>query len=420
MNKRRSFRWISAIAAAMALTSPQQGFGEIRYEVVDLGTLGSPPSEAFGVSGNGVAVGQSSLGVTAPSLHPFRWDGQIADLGAYASDPHAVAFAINDADQAVGSSFALGALDSHGVKWEGGDVQLLGHFAPRDVNGLCVVVGAQRYPSGGEWLEGAVHWQDGVLTLLGTLGGRHSAAMAINEAGQAVGTSTLADDVTTRAFWWDGAAMTDLGTLGGDMSQANDVNDFRQVVGFAQRGDGVNHAFLFQVDDGGQVTQRLDLGELGGSNSYAFAINNRAQVVGTSDGRPFLWESGAMSDLNEFIDPASGWELTHARAINDAGQIVGRGKIAGEIRAFMLRPIGSVDCAAIARLSARCNLGKLTVKAKTSLAAGTTLTIDVNGDRQTMTINDRGIGKVKFKNRTGIQNASVVECPEHTATADCG
>lgn len=31
--------------------------------------------------------------------------------------------------------------------------------------------------------------------------------------------------------------------------------------------------------------------------------------------------SGAMADLNALIDPASGWEITNAAAVNDAGRI---------------------------------------------------------------------------------------------------
>ena len=47
-----------------------------------------------------------------------------------------------------------------------------------------------------------------------------------------------------------------------------------------------------------------------------------------------------MADLNTMIDPASGWHLDSANAINDSGQIVGTGKNkAGQAHAFLLTPV---------------------------------------------------------------------------------
>ena len=46
-----------------------------------------------------------------------------------------------------------------------------------------------------------------------------------------------------------------------------------------------------------------------------------------------------MVDLNTLIDPLSGWELSAATAINDAGQITGYGVIGGQNHAFLLTPV---------------------------------------------------------------------------------
>ncbi len=48
-----------------------------------------------------------------------------------------------------------------------------------------------------------------------------------------------------------------------------------------------------------------------------------------------------MTDLNTLIPPNSGWILTEARGINDAGQITGTGTINGETHAFLLTPVPS-------------------------------------------------------------------------------
>jgi hypothetical protein len=46
-----------------------------------------------------------------------------------------------------------------------------------------------------------------------------------------------------------------------------------------------------------------------------------------------------MKDLNTLIPRNSGWELTSAKSINDAGQIVGNGVINGQNHAFLATPI---------------------------------------------------------------------------------
>ena len=52
----------------------------------------------------------------------------------------------------------------------------------------------------------------------------------------------------------------------------------------------------------------------------------------------FVYRNGRMLDLNNLIPPGSGWALTQANGINDAGEIVGYGMIAGQQHAFLLTP----------------------------------------------------------------------------------
>jgi probable HAF family extracellular repeat protein len=52
-----------------------------------------------------------------------------------------------------------------------------------------------------------------------------------------------------------------------------------------------------------------------------------------------VWsETAGMQDLNNLIPANSGWTLEFAFAINDSGQITGRGSINGQDHAFLLTP----------------------------------------------------------------------------------
>jgi probable HAF family extracellular repeat protein/cysteine-rich repeat protein len=178
-----------------------------------------------------------------------------------------------------------------------------------------------------------------VLTDLGTLGGTNSEVGAINASGHVAGSSELTPgDPTLHAFLFSGGPLLDLGTLGGSASGANGINDAGQVVGWSQLpGDTDAHLFLYSA---GVMS---DLGTLGGASGYATAINNAGHIVGSSltgadDDHAALHDCRGLSDLNDLIDPATGWELQAANAINDAGQIVGGGLLAGQTRAFLLSP----------------------------------------------------------------------------------
>jgi len=123
------------------------------------------------------------------------------------------------------------------------------------------------------------------------------------------------------------------------------VNDSGQVVGWARQfapypSLGWIRPFLWT-----RATGLVDLGDFGGRQGIAHAINSIGQVVGgTEDNqalRAFLWESATgLINLNTFIDPASAWNLSVARGINENGWIVGYGVAPnGEERAFLLTAV---------------------------------------------------------------------------------
>jgi len=150
--------------------------------------------------------------------------------------------------------------------------------------------------------------------------------------------------------------MRDLGDLGAGMATASAINDWGFVVGSAQplgRPAGTTHAFVWAngaMLDLGVLPEAGREGPIGPElvNTAATAINGWGQIVGNSypgsvvpplRPGPFLWQAGTMWNLNDLIDPGSGWILTEANGINDRGQIVGTARTAnGAIRAVLLQP----------------------------------------------------------------------------------
>ena len=84
-----------------------------------------------------------------------------------------------------------------------------------------------------------------------------------------------------------------------------------------------------------------DLGSLDGYYSYANDTNNSGQGI-TSDDFFLDTASGDIQDLNDLIDPNTGWHLGSATAINDLGQIIvyGDRDNGGQLGSFLLTPVG--------------------------------------------------------------------------------
>ena len=185
------------------------------------------------------------------------------------------------------------------------------------INELGQVVGRSETAAG---VEHAFLWEDGTMHDLNVLGAADlkSQAADINIRGQAVGFVWTAD--RSIASLWEGGTMWDLGNLGSGAT-ADAVNVWGQVVGYSGvAGLGSVHAFRWSERAG-----MVDLGTLGGRDSSADGINNWGQIVGYSDlptgaRHAFLWSGGRLQDLGTL---GAGFAGSDASAVNDWGQIVG-------------------------------------------------------------------------------------------------
>lgn len=172
------------------------------------------------------------------------------------------------------------------------------------------------------WTEGNASEAD--MHLIEGLDKPSSVATALNDNGYVVGwfndsyslyTRTLYDRLVlpyysgSRAFIWRSSEeWIDLGTLAADnsgTSVATDINNLNQVVGYSSIDSGINHAFLYTLENG-------------------------------------------MIDLNTYLPDDSGWVLRGAYAINDNGQIIGSGTLNGMSRSFLLTPISMAESVDIA------------------------------------------------------------------------
>jgi len=205
------------------------------------------------------------------------------------------------------------------------------------------------------------------------------------------------DFIPFHAFIYDEInGLRDLGTLTSDWPQwqngysiAYDINNKNEAVGIAHGSSWAFLPFIYDETNGMRALLR-DPNYINGE-WYAIAINDSSRIGGHviaahSQSLPYYWENTSAApiritmptgfpygeiygmnepgqmvgmmwnsdredavehafifdvehgarDLNDLIDPTSGWILIFARDINDNGQIVGSGMFNGEKRGFIL------------------------------------------------------------------------------------
>jgi probable HAF family extracellular repeat protein len=329
----------------------------------NLGTLpGGTESFAFDVNSRGDVIAASNNTVPDP-FSMFGWgtqtrtllvqDGFMRDIGTLGG-PDAVALTINERGQITGQSYI--------------------NSAPNVDNSPSCPPGV---PAQNPYL-----WDKGRMIDIGTLGGTCGFPNRLNNRGQVVGDSYLADNQTVRPFFWDRGVLTDIGTLGGPTGQALDLSDSGLVVGTADLADGTHHAFVWQ--DGVMTDVGVVPGDL---CSNGRAVNSRGQAIGTSTDcmgtveHMFLWENGSIHDLTAMILPGSDIDVFEAWDMNDRGEIAAIGVLPnGDQHAVLLVPACAAEIAAANALPvvtpAPAARHRVTTSSLESVSAGRTRTLN--------------------------------------------
>jgi probable HAF family extracellular repeat protein len=338
-------------------------FAYVHGHLRDLGALpGNNSSDISEMNRHGLGVGESEVASLNPtggfqSRHAVIFHhGRVHDLGTLPGGTESNASAVDDtgliagfADTGVpnpGSIIGPWGTDVHAIIWRRGRMHDLGTLGgPQSgvdtMNDRGQIVGDSNLDATINPLTGVptTHpflWQHGRMRDLGTLGGTATATNWINNRGQVVGVSTLADDVTYHPFLWQDGRIRDLGLLGGDFATAYFVSDNGIAVGGSTTaGDEAFHATMWRD---GRV---IDLAHSSTAGcTFADAVNTHGDVVGDScqDGKALLWHAGHQYDLTSLVGP-TGVQLTEGTWITDRGEIVSYGVLPnGDVHVFLLRP----------------------------------------------------------------------------------
>jgi probable HAF family extracellular repeat protein len=283
------------------------------YTFTTISVPASDYTEAFGINDGGHVVGLFYNG----SEQGFDYDSStrvfttIPTLRnpAFTLSPYSEAMGVNNLNQVVGSSDALGFLYSNGV------------FTIINVPGsINVPNGAPTLPTGinnagqivGTYYTSSVPTPNpptfgfldanGSFSTISVPGSPATAAIRINDAGQIVGSFSSVDFRSIHGFLDNNGVFTTIDVPGSSYTTAEGINSLGQIVGTFANSNSATEGF---VDINGIFTP---INVPGSVETSASGINNSGQIVG--------WFIDTNDQLSGFVaTPASIPEPTSLRLL---------------------------------------------------------------------------------------------------------
>lgn len=214
--------------------------------------------------------------------------------------------------QAAGPHYRI-----HILEGQSGEIR----YYPVDINNAGAVAGTRHVGDGSPGQ--AFLYQDGVVRMLGTLGGLDSYAAGLNERGDVTGNSGVSNN-EWRGFIYRDGLMTEFPgppDKFGNQYAGIDINNQRHVLGNGrQRSDFQSRPFIY---DGQQSRFLAPTPEL--FIQDANAINDRDEIVGSAMGRAYYYYNGELKILPSPYPPPiplPGYWENGAVDINNTGQIL--------------------------------------------------------------------------------------------------
>lgn len=302
------------------------------YNLTDLGAVpGQNVSGGYGLNGFGQAAGVSS-GPNGDIATLFS-GGQAISLGTLEANDISVATCINGSVEIAGYEPFSSSAGNTSHAWLYSNGRLLDIHSPAlfpqgtraaGINDSGVVVGQG-------WLTSssfhAFVYANGQMVDIGPPGAYQASAVAINNNGQIIGGAYFTSG-GGGAFIYANGQFTYLTPPAGASVGAFAINDLGEVAGAIYTSTSTHAA----VYNNGKWT---DLGGVTGAALHGTGINTAGQVIATAyypvqsyhPFRPgkhvaYIIGSSGPVNLNTLIPAGSGYTVTDAIAINEAGQIL--------------------------------------------------------------------------------------------------
>lgn len=304
--------------------------------------------EAHSINNEGVVVGvcvERTPGGSRPEWHAFLYrNGKYNEVGVLPGCSYSEAVAINDRNEIVGTSDALGR-PRNLFLWRGGHLTRL----PSVDGGACSVYGIDNSGTA----VGSVTLSNGRVVAAAWRCAKSGAASGpeiFDQYDRLVSVAQNGDMAAVsgvQSYLVNGDRSMRVGTLGGTDAVCTAMNNMGDVVGVSTTRTELTHAFLWRR---GQIVDLSTIKSLDGTTPVlsAEAINDSGQIVGAvrngTDTRAMIFENGHATNLNHLIPPGL-ITLDIARAINDRGQIIGQGHIGTRYVSYLLTPLQETKAA---------------------------------------------------------------------------